>query len=271
MTKPNLALLSTHDHAAEKLGYVMEAKGLGKTYKTFEALKDISFQIRKGEFVCLVGPSGCGKSTLLQLLSGLSETTTGDVIVGGERMFGPRPDSVSVIFQDATLLPWKTALQNVEFPLEVKAVPKAERRARAEHYLKMVGLADFRDRLPHELSGGMRQRVSIARGLAQEPKLLLMDEPYGALDEQTRTKMGDDLLRIWEETKLTILLITHSLSEALYLSDIIYAMAARPGRILERVDVDLPRPRNIDVMGSPEFGALRNRLWHLLTDQRQAS
>lgn len=250
---------------------VIEAMGIGKTYGKagvgFEALRDISFRIGEGEFACLVGPSGCGKSTLLQLLSGLLNSTTGEIIVGGERLSGPNPDKIAVIFQDATLLPWKSALQNVEYPLEIKRVAKAERRARAEHYLKMVGLADFMHRLPHELSGGMRQRVSIARGLAQEPKLLLMDEPYGALDEQTRTKMGDELLRIWEETRLTILLITHSLTEALYLSDVVYAMAARPGRIIERVDVDLPRPRNIDVIGSTEFGALRNRLWHLLTDQ----
>lgn len=253
---------------------VIEATGVGKTYGSagvgFEALRDITFRINEGEFACLVGPSGCGKSTLLQLLSGLMNSTTGEIVVGGERLSGPSPDKIAVIFQDATLLPWKSALQNVEYPLEIKRIAKAERRARAEHYLKMVGLADFMHRLPHELSGGMRQRVSIARGLAQEPKLLLMDEPYGALDEQTRTKMGDELLRIWEETRLTILLITHSLTEALYLSDVVYAMAARPGRITERVDVTLPRPRNIDVIGSTEFGVLRNRLWHLLTDQGAA-
>jgi NitT/TauT family transport system ATP-binding protein len=250
---------------------VIEASGLGKTYGNpgagFEALRDISFRIEEGEFACLVGPSGCGKSTLLQLLSGLMGSTTGEIVVAGEHLTGPSPDKIAVIFQDATLLPWKTALQNVEYPLEIKRIDRKERRERAEHYLRMVGLADFMNRLPHELSGGMRQRVSIARGLAQEPKLLLMDEPYGALDEQTRTKMGDELLRIWEETRLTILLITHSLTEALYLSDVVYAMAARPGRIIERVDINLPRPRTIDVIGSTEFGVLRNRLWHLLTDQ----
>lgn len=169
-----------------------------------------------------------------------------------------------MVFQDATLMPWKTALANVLFPLEVQQVPAAERVRRANHYLSLVGLGQASNRFPHQLSGGMKQRVSIARGLAQEPRIILMDEPFGALDEQNRIKMGHELLRIWEATGKTIVLITHSLTEAIFLSDTVIVMGAHPGRILERVEIELPRPRTYDVIGSPEFGAIRNRLWRMI-------
>ena len=184
--------------------------------------------------------------------------------IDGEAVTRPMPGKIAVVFQDATLLPWKTALENIEFPLDVQGVARAERGRRARDMLALVGLADFANSYPHELSGGMRQRVSIARGLAQHPRLILMDEPFGALDEQTRLKMGQELLRIWQATGKTILLITHSLTEALFLSDTVLVMSSRPGRIVERIEVGLPRPRDYDMIGSPAFGAARNRIWHLL-------
>jgi NitT/TauT family transport system ATP-binding protein len=164
------------------------------------------------------------------------------------------------------LLPWKTVLSNVEFPLEIQGrFSAAERRRRALDMIELVGLKDFAQQLPHELSGGMKQRASIARGLVQDPRIILMDEPFGALDEQTRIHMGQELLRIWQETQRTIVLITHSLTEAIYLSDTVLVMGSRPGRIVERLEVDLPRPRQIEMMGSEAFGRMRNRVWQLLT------
>ena len=175
------------------------------------------------------------------------------------------PGKITIVFQDSTLLPWKTVTENILFPLEIQGVPAAERAARATEMLALVGLTDFRDRHPHELSGGMRQRVSIARGLAQHPRIMLMDEPFGALDEQTRLKMGHELLRIWEATGKTIFLITHSLTEALFLSDVVLVMSHRPGRIVGVINAGLPRPRTYDMVGSPEFGAARNEMWHLIS------
>ena len=247
---------------------VIEVQGLRHAYgqgdKAVLALSDIALSVAEGSFVSIVGPSGCGKSTLLQILAGLMPATSGQVRVDGNPVSGPQPGKIAVVFQDATLLPWKTALENVTFPLEVQGRPAQARRESAQAMLELVGLQDFMHRYPHELSGGMRQRVSIARGLAQDPRIILMDEPFGALDEQTRMRMGQELLTIWERTRKTILLITHSLTEALFLSDQVLVMSGRPGRIVERIDIDFPRPRNIDIMGSPEFGVARNRVWHLL-------
>jgi len=250
--------------------YVIEAKGVGKTYSAarapVRALDGISLAIPEGRFVSLVGPSGCGKSTLLQILAGLVPMSEGDVRIDDQQMTAPRPDKIAVVFQDATLMPWKTALANVLFPLELQGVAADDRRRRAHDMLDLVGLADFRDRYPHELSGGMKQRVAIARGLAQNPRIMLMDEPFGSLDEQTRTKMGHELLEIWRKTGKTVFFITHSLTEALFLSDVVLVMSHRPGRILEEIEVELPRPRTYDMIGSEPFGRARNRIWRLITE-----
>jgi NitT/TauT family transport system ATP-binding protein len=216
----------------------------------------------------LVGPSGCGKSTLLQILAGLVPASTGRVLIEGRPVTGPSPGKVGVMFQDAWLLPWKTALENVEFPLALRGVPAAERRRRALPLIELVGLASFAQRYPDELSGGMRQRVAIARCLVQEPRVLLMDEPFAALDEQTRTRMGSELLQIWETSGGTVVFVTHGLTEAIYLADIVFVMGTRPGRIIERITVPLPRPRSIDMIGSEAFGRLRNEIWHLIAEVR---
>ena len=232
-----------------------------------EALAEVSFSVEEGEFVTLVGPSGCGKSTLLQILAGLIAPTAGEAFIAGERVAAPMPDKIGMVFQDPTLLPWKTALANVEFPLDLRGVDRAARRQRSAALIELVGLRQFADHYPHELSGGMRQRVAIARGLAQDPRLILMDEPFAALDEQTRTRMGHDLLDIWQKTRKTVFFITHSLTEAIYLSDRVLVMSARPGRILDTIAIDFPRPRDLDLIGSEAFGRIRNRIWHLIAEE----
>jgi NitT/TauT family transport system ATP-binding protein len=247
---------------------VIEARSLGKTFNKgrtpIVALEDVSFAAEEGSFVSLVGPSGCGKSTLLQIVAGLASSTTGTVLIDGVPVCEPMPGKITIIFQDSTLLPWKTVVENVEFPLEIQGIRFDERRRRSTEMLALVGLTDFRERHPHELSGGMRQRVSIARGLAQNPRIILMDEPFGSLDEQTRIKMGHELLRIWSATKKTIFLITHSLTEALFLSDVVLVMSRRPGHIVGVIKTGLPRPRTYDMIGSSEFGAARNEIWRLI-------
>lgn len=226
------------------------------------AVSDVSFEVEPGRFVVLVGPSGCGKSSLLMMMAGLRHPSAGRILVEGRPMAEPDPDRVGVVFQEASLYPWLTAEQNVEFPLSLKrALPKAERRARARDRLRLVGLSGFEARFPHELSGGMKQRVSIARGLAQDPPVLLMDEPFAALDEQTRMTMGDELLRIWAETRKTVVFVTHSLTEAVYLADEVVVMSARPGQVVDRIRVELPRPRTYEMLGGEAFGHLRDRIW----------
>lgn len=251
--------------SADKSRPIIEVSRLSKVYGkgtgAVEALNDISLRIDDGQFVSLVGPSGCGKSTLLQILAGLVKSSSGSVFLDSAPIVGPSPGKVAVIFQDPTLLPWKTAFQNIMFPLEAQRVPLDERRNRARQMLDLVGLGTFADKYPYQLSGGMKQRISIARGLAQNPRILLMDEPFGALDEQTRLKMGHELLRIWGRTGKSIFLITHSLTEALYLSDVVLVMGHRPGRIIDRLVVDLKRPRTYEMIGSEEFGLARNRIW----------
>ncbi len=249
---------------------IIEVSRLHKTFSAgrtaVAALDDVSFEVAEGRFVTLVGPSGCGKSTLLQILAGLIGPSGGVVRIDGVPVTAPMPHKIGMVFQDPTLLPWKTALANVEFPLDLRGVDRATRRQRCLALLDLVGLHDFVELYPHELSGGMRQRVAIARGLATDPRLVLMDEPFAALDEQTRTRMGHDLLDIWERTGKTVFFITHSLTEAIYLSDRVLVMSARPGRILESIAIDLPRPRDLDLIGSAEFGRVRNRIWHLIAE-----
>ena len=243
---------------------VIAARGVSKLYRYLAALEEVSLVIEEGQFVSLVGPSGCGKSTLLQILGGLLPATSGEVLIDGARVDRPLPGKIAIVFQDPTLLPWKSARENVLFPLEAQRVVREERARRADAMLELVGLSGFAGKYPHQLSGGMKQRVSIARGLAQNPRIILMDEPFGALDEQTRLKMGHELLGIWDRTRKTIFFITHSLTEALYLSDQVLVMSGRPGRIIDRIIVELPRPRTYEMIGSAEFGAARNRIWRLI-------
>jgi len=243
----------------------VEVRGLSHVYAgrdgAVPALQDIDMTVPAGRFVVIVGPSGCGKTSLLMMLAGLRAPTSGTILCDGKPIPKPDPARVGVVFQEASLYPWLTAVENVEFPLVLKRAPRDERRARAEAMLKLVGLEGFGSRHPHELSGGMKQRVSIARGLVQDPPVLLMDEPFAALDEQTRMTMGHELLRIWEQTSKTVVFITHSLTEAVYLADEVLVMSARPGRILDRIHVDLLRPRTYQMMATEDFGALRERIW----------
>ncbi len=236
---------------------------------TVTALDTIDLEIPDGQFVAVVGPSGCGKSTLLSLVAGLRLPSSGTVLCDGEPIMGPMPRKVGMIFQEANLLPWLSAVDNVAFPLKLRHVSKPERLAAARRMLELTGLAGFESRLPHELSGGMKQRVSIARGLVQNPAVLLMDEPFASLDEQTRMVLGDELLRIWSETKKTVLFVTHSLNEAVYLADRVVVLSARPGRVVDDVAVDLPRPRTFAMTGSERFGVLKDRIWqHIKSAER---
>ncbi|WP_084959370.1 ABC transporter ATP-binding protein [Thermoactinospora rubra] len=232
---------------------------------TFPALSGVTLDVREGEFLTLVGPSGCGKSTLLDLLSGLTEPTSGEILIDGAPVEGPGLDR-GIVFQQYALLPWRTALANVEFGLEAKGVPRTERRELARHYLDLVGLRDFEARYPHELSGGMRQRVAIARSLAFDPDILLMDEPFAALDAQTRESLQEELLRIWEATGKTVVFITHGIDEAVYLGQRVAVMSAGPGRIRTVLDVSFDS-REGDLRADPRFGEYRHEIWTLLREE----
>ncbi|GAA3177466.1 ABC transporter ATP-binding protein [Streptomyces virens] len=233
----------------------------------FTALDGVDLEIADGEFVVIVGPSGCGKSTLLDLLAGLDRPTGGRILLDGRPVTGPGPDR-SVVFQQYALLPWRTALGNVEFGLEATGVPRRLRAARAREFLGLVGLSGFEDRHPHELSGGMRQRVAIARSLAYDPDVLLMDEPFAALDAQTRESLQDELLRIWQRTGKTVVFITHGIDEAVYLGQRVAVMTSRPGRVKQVVPVALgSRTATDDLRSSPEFARHRHRIWSLLHDE----
>jgi NitT/TauT family transport system ATP-binding protein len=243
----------------------VQLSGVGQVYKTTGrdvlAVSDVSFEVKPGRFVVLVGPSGCGKSSLLMMMAGLRHPTSGTILVSGAPIDNPDPNRVGVVFQEPSLFPWLTAEENVEFPLTLRGVAKKYRRAKAQEALQLVGLDGFDKRHPHELSGGMKQRVSIARGLVQDPPVLLMDEPFAALDEQTRMTMGDELLRIWSATGKTVIFVTHSLTEAVYLADEVIVMSPRPGRIVDRLEVALPRPRTFEMLSGDTFGSLRDRIW----------
>jgi NitT/TauT family transport system ATP-binding protein len=224
------------------------------------ALYNISLAIRKNEFVSLLGPSGCGKTTLIRIIAGLLPADCGEVLVNGRLVSAPGPDRC-MVFQQFGLLPWRTVLSNVEFGLEIEGVSKDERSALAGQYLELVGLKGFEHYYPHQISGGMQQRVGIARALSKKPDILLMDEPFGAVDAQTREQLQEELLKIWSRTDTTVVFVTHSIDEALYLSDRVVVMQARPGRIKEEVSVDLPRPRwEGDVKADPRFAQLRSQL-----------
>ncbi|WP_018680985.1 ABC transporter ATP-binding protein [Actinokineospora enzanensis] len=248
----------------------IEFRDVGKTFPirgadAFTALDGIDLTVDPGEFVVVVGPSGCGKSTLLDLLAGLAEPTGGQVLVDGSPVTGPGLDR-GIVFQQYALLPWRTAQGNVEFGLEAIGVGRRERATRAREFLDLVGLTGFEHRYPHELSGGMRQRVAIARSLAYDPDVLLMDEPFAALDAQTRESLQEELLRIWERTGKTIVFITHGIDEAVYLGQRVAVMTSRPGRIKEVLPIDLDA-RAADVRSSAAFGRHRHELWELLRDE----
>ncbi len=226
-----------------------------KIYETksgpVNALEDFSVDIRDGEFVCILGPSGCGKTTLLWAMSGLHALTRGQVLVDGEPIAGPRPDEIGLIFQEANLLPWRNLRQNIEFPFEIKRA--APDRARVAGLVQATGLADFEGAMPRELSGGMQQRASIVRALAQDPAVLLMDEPFGALDAFTRDEMNLLLLKLWSESQKTVVFVTHNIGEAIFLADRVVVMTPRPGRLARIYEIDLPRPRTVEMTFEPEF------------------
>jgi len=230
------------------------------------ALYDISLAIRKNEFVSLLGPSGCGKTTLIRIIAGLLTADRGDVLVNQQGVTAPGHDRC-MVFQQFGLLTWRTVLSNVEFGLEIEGMAREERRAVADKYLELVGLKGFESYFPHQISGGMQQRVGIARALSKKPEILLMDEPFGAVDAQTREQLQEELLKIWAQTETTVVFVTHSIDEAIYLSDRVVVMQARPGRIKEEVRIDLPRPRwEGDIKSDPRFAQLRARLRDSLRD-----
>lgn len=241
-------------------------RGVGKQFvvrgaaEKFTAIDDISIEVGAGEFLVLVGPSGSGKSTLLDLLGGLSTPSSGQILLDGAPITGPGLDR-GVVFQQYALLPWRTARANIQFGLEAKGIARKERRAIADHYLELVGLAGFGDRYPHELSGGMKQRVAIARSLAFDPEVLLMDEPFAALDAQTRESLQDELLRIWRTTGKTILFITHGIDEAVYLGQRVAVLTSRPGRVKAVIDIEIDRTGELDVRSSEQFRDYRHRIW----------
>ncbi|KUK31464.1 MAG: ABC transporter related protein [Thermoanaerobacterales bacterium 50_218] len=248
----------------------LEIRNVSKTFETrygkVEALKDVSLQIAPNEFAVIVGPSGCGKSTILNIVAGLEKTTSGTVLMDGKEITGPGADR-GMVFQSYTLFPWYTVRKNVEFGLLIRGVPADERRRIAEHYIEMVGLKGFEEIYPSGLSGGMKQRVAIARALANNPEVLLMDEPFGALDAQTRVVMQELLLEIWEQAQTTILFITHDIDEAVFLADTVYVMSRRPGTIKARISVNLPRPRNHKIYETPEFISLKSQIVDLLWEE----
>ena len=248
----------------------VEARDVRKVFSSggeeVEALAGVDLVVEEGEFVSVVGPSGCGKSTLMEIVAGLVEPSGGEVLVGGESVKGPRPE-VGVVFQQESAFPWRTVLENVEFGLQMHGTGKKERRERSRELVELVGLKGFEDRYPGELSGGMRQRVAIARTLVMNPGVLLMDEPFGALDEQTRLILGDELLRIWSKTKATALFITHSIEEAALLADRVLVMSARPGTIRKVVPVHLERPRDSSVVSTHEFGDIVGEIWEVLREE----
>ncbi|MGH7266341.1 MAG: ABC transporter ATP-binding protein [Candidatus Rokuibacteriota bacterium] len=248
----------------------LEATGLRKTYakdgRPVPVLDLAQFAAREGEFITVVGPSGCGKSTFLHIVGGFIKAEAGSIRVYGREVAGPGPDR-GMMFQEFALFPWRTVAGNVEWGLEVQGVPRAERQATVRKYLEIMDLVEFRNHLPSEISGGMKQRVALARVLAFDPKVLLMDEPFGALDAQTREVMQEELTRLWERTGKTIVFVTHDIEEAVYLGDRVVVLTARPARIKEEVPVPLPRPRDITVKKSVACLEYRNHIWDLIRSE----
>jgi ABC-type nitrate/sulfonate/bicarbonate transport system ATPase subunit len=248
----------------------MEVRGLFKTFqvqgKPLVVLQNINFQLHAREFVCLVGASGCGKSTLLNIVAGLASPTAGQVLVDGEAVAGPGSDR-GMVFQGYTLYPWLTVAENIAFGLKLRRMSRAEQRERVSYYLDVVGLTQFAKAYPKQLSGGMKQRVAIARALANEPEVLLMDEPFGALDAQTKEQMQQFLLRLWEQTHTTVLMITHDVEEAIFLSQRVYVMSRCPGQLKLEVPIALPTQRDLEMKLSPEFVEIKRQVLHALREE----
>lgn len=236
-------------------------------HPSVHALGPIDLDLRQGEFLSVIGPSGCGKSTLLEVLAGLTSPSSGEVELAGRRIAGRVPEEVGVVFQEDASFPWLTVVGNVAFGLRRSGMEKAEIARRVDHAISFMGLSQFRTAYPAQLSGGMRQRVCIARTLVMRPKLILLDEPFGALDQQTRLLMGEELLRLWRETGATVMLITHSLDEAALLADRVAVMSARPGKFIEVIETGWPGGRDSSLVSMPEFGVLTGRLWALLQSE----
>ena len=245
---------------------MIRVRALSKEFTTVDngagvlALCDIDVEVRDNEFITVIGPSGCGKTTLLRIIAGLIPYDRGEVSIDGQAVSGPGPER-AVVFQNFALMPWADVLTNVSFGLDVRGVDKQESQAKARQLIKLVGLDGFENRLPKELSGGMQQRVGLARALAVQPKILLMDEPFGALDEQTRRLLQEQLLVLWERERKTVVFITHSMDEAVILGDRVMLMTPRPGRVKEMIEVPLPRPRTPEVEKSADFHAIKEYLW----------
>jgi NitT/TauT family transport system ATP-binding protein len=256
---------------------MLDIAGLNKAYGDHNSddrlvvLDNVGFTVPKNQFVCLLGPSGCGKTTLLRIVAGLTEADSGTIRIDGKAIRGPGQDR-SMVFQNYGLLPWRTVMGNVEFGLEVRGMSRAERREICRGYIQRVGLEGFENRFPHEISGGMQQRVALARAFSKDPKILLMDEPLAAVDMQTREMLQDELLKIWNTMQTTVLFVTHSVEEAIYLGDRVIVMTARPGRISADVMTELPRPRaDLDVKSSARFDELRHIVRHALRPAHAAA
>ena len=238
------------------MNHKLELRNVTKTFKTEEgeltALENINLAIKPSEFLCIIGPSGCGKSTLLRLIAGLDDPSSGEILLDGKELRGPSQDR-GMVFQEYSLFPWRTVLKNVTFGLEIQGIDKQEQYKIAEEYIELVGLKGFEKRYPYELSGGMKQRVAIARALATEPAILLMDEPFGSVDAQTRNILQEELLEIWKRTKKTILFVTHSVDEAVYLADRVAVVSSRPGCLVKCAKIDIPRPRTRTSVEVNEF------------------
>jgi len=266
MTIDRMALLQSPWATPRLLDVNQVTKRFTTAEGTLTAVDDVTFGVSAGEFVSIIGPSGCGKSTLFNIIGGLIGDYEGRVRVAGDLVRGTHP-AIGMVFQEESTFPWRTVLDNVAFPLEIAGRALSEREERARHFVSMVGLEGFERRYPAELSGGMRQRVALARTLASEPRILLMDEPFAALDEQTRLLLGDKVLQIQQQLKQTTLLITHNLTEAVQLSDRVLVMTYRPGKLKREVDIDLPHPRDSEVVSSDAFGRYVAEIWHDLREE----
>ncbi|MDF2870127.1 MAG: transporter related protein [Anaerocolumna sp.] len=256
-------------HNLSQIYKINSGKKKSRETEEFLALKDFSLSVKEGEFIAVVGPSGCGKSTLLDIVAGLTKPKSGNINIGGKRVTGPALDR-GFVMQGYALFPWRTVLKNVEFGLELKHIPRRLRVGIAQQYISLVGLEQFEDRYPYELSGGMKQRVAIARALAYDPEVLLMDEPFAAVDAQTRENLQDELIRIVEKTNKTVIFVTHSIDEAVLLADRVVVMTCNPGSVKEIIPINLPKPRsNATIHEARNFEEIRHYIWGLLQNQRE--